>query len=178
MAQSRRQVRPRSSRLVHSASFCARNPNKASMTLMLAATSICATDALERHLAPPGFQCCERHLLGRSKLQDSAMRRFHQKKCFLHRCKDFCTLDALGSLSRPRLKIQPPGTGEQTRRVTPHFCGSGVLRLAPSKGSGVLRSPKKAFLGSKLAHGPISTPSPSQKLSFSPFCIILRKESE
>ena len=26
------------------------------MTLMLAAASICATDALERHLAPPGFQ--------------------------------------------------------------------------------------------------------------------------
>ena len=66
------------------------------MTLMLAATSICATDGLERHLAPPGFQCCERDLLGRSKLQDSAMRRFHQKKVFLHRCKDFCTLDALG----------------------------------------------------------------------------------
>ena len=55
MYQSRRQVRPRSSRLYHSASFCATKPNKASMTLMLAAASICTTDALERHLAPPGF---------------------------------------------------------------------------------------------------------------------------
>ena len=54
MAQSRRHKRPRSSRLQHSASFRAMNPNKASMTLMLAAASICATDALERHLAPPG----------------------------------------------------------------------------------------------------------------------------
>ena len=53
MAQSRRQVRPRSSRLQHSASFRARNPNKASMTLMLAAASMCTTDALERQLAPP-----------------------------------------------------------------------------------------------------------------------------
>ena len=70
MAQSRRQVRPRSSRLVHSASFRARNPNKASITLMLAAAMIWATDALERHLAPPGFQCCERDLLGRSKPRD------------------------------------------------------------------------------------------------------------
>ena len=49
MAQSRRQVRPRSSRLYRSASFCATKPNKASMTLMLAAASIWATDALERH---------------------------------------------------------------------------------------------------------------------------------
>ena len=57
MAQSRRHERPRSSRLQHSASFRARNPNKASMTLMLAAASICATDVLERHLAPPGLQC-------------------------------------------------------------------------------------------------------------------------
>ena len=70
MAQSRRQVRPRNSHLVHSASFRARNPNKASMTLMLAAAMIWATDALERHLAPPGFQCCERDLLGRSKPRD------------------------------------------------------------------------------------------------------------
>ena len=46
MAQSRRQVRPRSSRLQHSASFRARNPNKASMTLMLAAASIEVMDAL------------------------------------------------------------------------------------------------------------------------------------
>ena len=53
-----------------SASFCATEPNKASMTLMLAAASIWATDALERHLAPPGFQCCERDLLGRSKPRD------------------------------------------------------------------------------------------------------------
>ena len=64
MPQSRRHERPRSSNLDHSASFRASNPNKASMTLMLAAASICATDALERHLAPPGFECCERDLLG------------------------------------------------------------------------------------------------------------------
>ena len=30
------------------------------MTLMLAAASICTTDMLERHLVPPGFECCER----------------------------------------------------------------------------------------------------------------------
>ena len=124
MAQSRRHERPRSSRLQHSASFRARNPNKASMTLMLAAASICATDALERHLAPPGFQCCERDLLGRSKPQESGMRKFRG-----------------------------------------FFPGTGNISRIPS------------FL-LKFAHGPISTPSPSQKLSFSPFCIILRKESE
>ena len=73
MAQSRRQVRPRSSRLVHSASFRARNPNKASMTLMLAAASICATDVLERQLVPPGFECRERDLLGRSWRRDWGM---------------------------------------------------------------------------------------------------------
>ena len=53
MAQSRRHERARSSRLQHSASFRATKPNKASMTLMLAAARICATDALERQLAPP-----------------------------------------------------------------------------------------------------------------------------
>ena len=46
------------------------------MTLMLAAASICTTDALERHLAPPGFECCERELLGRSWRRDWAMRNF------------------------------------------------------------------------------------------------------
>ena len=76
MAQSRRHERPRSSRLQHSASFRTRNPNKASMTLMLAAASSCAIDALERQLAPPGFQCCERELLGRSWRRDWAMRSF------------------------------------------------------------------------------------------------------
>ena len=30
----------------------------------------------------------------------------------------------------------------------------------------------------KIAHGPISTPCASQKLSLTAFCIILRKESE
>ena len=74
MAQSRRQVRPRSSNLDVSASFCARNPNKASMTLMPAAASICATDVLERHLAQPGSECCERELLGRLWCRDWAMR--------------------------------------------------------------------------------------------------------
>ena len=76
MARSRRHERPRSSNLDHSASFRAGNPNKASMTLMLAAASICATDALERHLAPPGFQCCERDLLARPKRRDWSMRNF------------------------------------------------------------------------------------------------------
>ena len=44
---------------------------------MLAAASICTTDVLERHLAPPGFECCERELLGRSWRRDWAMRIFH-----------------------------------------------------------------------------------------------------
>ena len=70
MLQSRRHEGPRSSRLQHSASFRAAKPNKASMTLMLAAAGICATDALERQLAPPGFECCERELLGRPKRRD------------------------------------------------------------------------------------------------------------
>ena len=48
------------------------------MTLMLAAASICTTDALERQLAPPGFECCERDLLGRSKPRDLAMRDFRR----------------------------------------------------------------------------------------------------
>ena len=43
------------------------------MTLMLAATRICATDALERHLAPPGFEWWSRELLGRSWRRDWAM---------------------------------------------------------------------------------------------------------
>ena len=65
MPQSRRHERPRSFHLDHSASLRATKPNKASMSLMLAAASICTTDMLERHLAPPGFECCERELLGR-----------------------------------------------------------------------------------------------------------------
>ena len=72
MPQSRRHERPRSSRLQHSASFRATKPNKASMTLMPAAASICATDALERQLVPPGFECCERELLRRSWCRDLA----------------------------------------------------------------------------------------------------------
>ena len=45
------------------------------------------------------------------------------------------------------------------------FAGTGKISRIPS------------FL-LKFAHASISTPSPSQKLSFSPFCIISRKESE
>jgi len=60
MPESRRHERPRSFHLDHSASFRATKPNKASMSLMLAAASICTTDMLERHLAPPGFERCER----------------------------------------------------------------------------------------------------------------------
>ena len=51
MAQSRRNVRPTSSRLQHSALICARNPNKASMTLMLAAAGLKVVDALFGFLA-------------------------------------------------------------------------------------------------------------------------------
>ena len=78
MPQSRRPERPRSSHLDHSASFRATKPNKASRTLMLAAASICATDVLERHLVPPGFECCERELLGRSWRRDWGMRKFRR----------------------------------------------------------------------------------------------------
>ena len=49
------------------------------MTFMLAAASICTTDALERQLAPSGFQCCERDLLGRSKPRDWATHKFPPK---------------------------------------------------------------------------------------------------
>ena len=74
MAQSRRQVRPRSSRLQHSASLCARNPNKASMTLMLAAASIKVMDALFGVLVQNDAECCKREILGRSWRRDWAMR--------------------------------------------------------------------------------------------------------
>ena len=76
MAQSRRQVRPRSSRLVHSASFRARNPNKASMTLTPAAASIKVMDALFGLVARNDAECCKRELLGRSWRRDWAMRIF------------------------------------------------------------------------------------------------------
>ena len=76
-AQSRRHERPRSSRLQHSASFRATKPNKASMTSMLAAAMILAIGALERQLAPLGFECCERQLLGRSWRRDWGMHRLH-----------------------------------------------------------------------------------------------------
>ena len=68
--RSRRQVRPRSSRLQHSASFRARNPNKASMTLMLAAASIKVMDALFGFLARNDAECCKRELLGRTWRRD------------------------------------------------------------------------------------------------------------
>ena len=87
---------PRSSHLDHSASCCTTKPNKASMTLMLAAASICATDALERQLAPPGFECCERELLGRSKRRVSDMRKFRKKETLFEGLKHFSGLDALG----------------------------------------------------------------------------------
>ena len=43
---------------------------------MLATASIGATDALERHLVPPGFEWCERELLGRSWRRDWGMHNF------------------------------------------------------------------------------------------------------
>ena len=69
-ARSRRYERPRSSRLVHSASFRARNLNKASMTLMLPAVSIKFMDALFGFLARNDAECCKRELLGRSWRRD------------------------------------------------------------------------------------------------------------
>ena len=78
MAQSRRQVRPRSSNLDRSASFCARNPNKASMTLMLAAASIKVMDALFGFLAQNDAERSRLELLGRTWRRDWAMRQFHR----------------------------------------------------------------------------------------------------
>ncbi len=66
------------------------------MTLMLAAAMILATDALERHLAPPGFECCERELLGRSKRRASDMRNFRKKTLFWGP-KNLWGLDALST---------------------------------------------------------------------------------
>ena len=74
--QSRRFERPRSSRLQHSASFRATKPNKASMTLMLAAASIKVMDALFGFLARNDAECCKRELLGRPWRRDWAMRNF------------------------------------------------------------------------------------------------------
>ena len=50
------------------------------MTLMLAGSSICTAGALERHLASPGFECCERELLGRSRRRDWGMRQFRPQR--------------------------------------------------------------------------------------------------
>ena len=72
--RSRRHERPRSSRLQHSTSFRARNPNKASMTSMLAAASIKVMDALFGLVARNDAECRKRELLGRSWRRDWAMR--------------------------------------------------------------------------------------------------------
>ena len=66
---------------------------------MLAAASIKVMDALFGFLAQNDAEWTKRELLGRTWRRDWAMRRFHQKKVFLHRCKDFCTLDALGNFN-------------------------------------------------------------------------------
>ena len=77
-AQSRRQVRPRSSRLFHSASFRATKPNKASMAQMLAA----AEDPRDAHARRDGPYSAQRRndaewhrreLLGRTWRRDWAM---------------------------------------------------------------------------------------------------------
>ena len=74
-----RHDRPRSSRLVHSASFRATNPNKASMTLMLAAARIKVMDALFGFLAQNDAERCKRELLGRSWRRDWAMHKFQEQ---------------------------------------------------------------------------------------------------
>ena len=75
-ATSRRHERPRSSRSQHSNPGGASCRCSASVAQIIAAAMICATDALERQLAPPGFECCKRELLGRSWRRDWGMRNF------------------------------------------------------------------------------------------------------
>ena len=76
MAQYRRQERHRSSRLQHSASFRATKPNKASLTLMLAAASIKVMDALFGLAARNDAESYKRELLGRSWRRDWGMLNF------------------------------------------------------------------------------------------------------
>ena len=47
-----------------------------SSTKKVGSDGVYATDALERQLVPPGFECCERELLGRPGRRDWGMRNF------------------------------------------------------------------------------------------------------
>ena len=70
MSETRRFERPRSSRSQHS------NPGGASCLSSASLAQIIAA-------APPGFECCERELLGRSKRRVSGMRKFRKQINFL-----------------------------------------------------------------------------------------------
>ena len=95
MPQSRRHERPRSSRSQHSNPGGASCRSSAFVAQTIAAAMIWATDALERQLAPPGFECCERELLGRSKRRVSDMRKF-RKKHFLGGPQHFLKIGSSG----------------------------------------------------------------------------------
>ena len=77
MSETRRFERPRSSRSQHSNPGGASCLFKASVAQIIAAARIWPTDVLEIQLAPQGFECCERELLGRSWRQDWGMRIFN-----------------------------------------------------------------------------------------------------
>ena len=53
------------------------------MLEVLGGPCIYATDVLEGQLAPPGFECCEREFLGRSKRRVSDVHTFRKKINFL-----------------------------------------------------------------------------------------------
>ena len=57
---------PRSSRSLHSSPGGASCRSSASVEQIIIRPLICATDALQRQLVPPGCEFCERDLLGRS----------------------------------------------------------------------------------------------------------------
>ena len=68
---------------------------------------ILAIDALERQLAPPGFECCERELLGRSWRRDSACADFmffdNSQKWIFANFQIFMTIGCSGWLTWGRL---------------------------------------------------------------------------
>ena len=141
MAQSRHHERPRSSRLQHSASFRARNPNKASTTLMLAAASIKVVDALFGFLARNDAECCKRELLGRSWCRDWAMRNFRHfvtgrtkitgrtKKCPI-RCSRFLLPPIPPSLVRLFMGEVPK---QKSQKSPSGGCGEAAGEVPPQK---------------------------------------------
>ena len=153
-ARSRRHERPRSSRLQHSASFRAGNPNKASMTLMLAAASIKVMDALFGFPARNDAECCKRELLGRSWRRDRAAPKNGAQ--ILGREKTLVTQSHGFARRTSRLRKSQTRVGPDQGLVT-----SRAQSIQSTKKFPV---PQKSVFGSKFAHGPISTPSPSQKL--------------